>query len=94
MSPLADAGEVAHRLSETEVIAYVLVDLAVIVAAARLVGWVFVRLQHPRIVGEIVAGILLGPTLLGGPFVIGFMTGPLFDRFAPRVPDAEAVSVQ
>jgi Kef-type K+ transport system membrane component KefB len=66
MPPLADAGEVAHRLSETEVIAYVLVDLAVIVAAARLVGWVFVRLQQPRIVGEIVAGILLGPTLLGG----------------------------
>ena len=64
--PLADAGEVAHRLSETEVIAYVLVDLALIVAAARLVGGLFVRLQQPRIVGEIVAGILLGPTLLGG----------------------------
>ena len=66
MLPVADVGEVAHRLSETEVIAYVLVDLALIVAAARLVGWVFVRLQQPRIVGEIVAGILLGPTLLGG----------------------------
>lgn len=71
MSPLADAGEVAHRLSETEVIAYVLVDLALIVAAARLVGWVFVRLGQPRIVGEIVAGILLGPTLLGGSVASG-----------------------
>jgi Sodium/hydrogen exchanger family len=64
--PLADAADVAHRLTETEVVAYVLVDLAVIVAAARIVGWVFVRLHQPRVIGEIVAGILLGPTLLGG----------------------------
>jgi hypothetical protein len=35
MLPLADAGEVAHRLSETEVVANVLLDLAIIVAAAR-----------------------------------------------------------
>jgi Kef-type K+ transport system membrane component KefB len=63
---LADSGEVAHRLTETEVVAYVLLDLALIVAAARLVGWVFVKLRQPRVIGEIVAGVLLGPTLLGG----------------------------
>jgi Kef-type K+ transport system membrane component KefB len=66
LSLFADAGEVAHRLTETEVVAFVLLDLAVILAAARIVGWVFVRLGQPRIVGEIVAGVLLGPTLLGG----------------------------
>jgi Kef-type K+ transport system membrane component KefB len=71
MPPLADAGEVAHRLSETEVIAYVLFDLGLIVAAARLVGWVFVRMHQPRVIGEIVAGILLGPTLLGGSVASG-----------------------
>ena len=68
---LADAGEVAHRLTETEVVAYVLIDLAVIVAAARLVGWVFVKLGQPRVIGEIVAGIMLGPTLLGGTLASG-----------------------
>jgi Kef-type K+ transport system membrane component KefB len=60
------SGEVAYRLSETEVVAFVLLDLALIVAAARLVGGVFVTLRQPRVIGEIVAGILLGPTLLGG----------------------------
>jgi Kef-type K+ transport system membrane component KefB len=70
-SLLADAGEVAHRLTETEVVAYVLIDLAVIVAAARLVGWVFVKIGQPRVIGEIVAGIMLGPTLLGGTLASG-----------------------
>ena len=71
MSLLADSGEVAHRLTETEVVAYVLVDLALIIAAARLVGWVFVKLRQPRVIGEIVAGLLLGPTLLGGSVATG-----------------------
>ena len=49
-----------------DVIAYVLGDLALILLAARAVGWVFVRFGQPRVVGEIVAGILIGPTVLGG----------------------------
>ena len=65
------SGEVAYRLSETEVVAFVLLDLALIVAAARLVGGVFVKLRQPRVIGEIVAGILLGPTLLGGTVATG-----------------------
>jgi Kef-type K+ transport system membrane component KefB len=71
MDPTSDARDVAHRLTETEVVAYVLVDLAIILAAARIVGWVFVKLNQPRIVGEIVAGILLGPTVLGGSLATG-----------------------
>jgi Kef-type K+ transport system membrane component KefB len=59
-------GDVAHRLTETEVVAFVLLDLALIVALARSVGWAFVKLGQPRVIGEIVAGLLLGPTLLGG----------------------------
>jgi Kef-type K+ transport system membrane component KefB len=37
----------------------------VILAAARCVGWVLRRLGQPQVVGEMVAGILLGPSLLG-----------------------------
>jgi Kef-type K+ transport system membrane component KefB len=71
MDPASGAPDVARRLTETEVVAYVLVDLAIILALARIVGWVFVKLNQPRIVGEIVAGILLGPTVLGGSLASG-----------------------
>ncbi|MGI8631693.1 MAG: cation:proton antiporter [Solirubrobacterales bacterium] len=55
-----------ERLAAGEVVAYVLLDLTIILAAARLVGAVFVRFGQPRVVGEIIAGILIGPTVLGG----------------------------
>jgi Kef-type K+ transport system membrane component KefB/nucleotide-binding universal stress UspA family protein len=41
------------------------VEIAVIIAASRLLGLVFRRLHQPQVIGEIVAGILLGPSLLG-----------------------------
>lgn len=47
------------------VLAFVLLDITIILIAARLVGSLAVRLKQPRVVGEIVAGILLGPSLLG-----------------------------
>ena len=40
-------------------------DIAVIITASRLLGLIFRRLQQPQVIGEIVAGILLGPSLLG-----------------------------
>ncbi len=49
-----------------EVVPYVLLDIALILAAARIVGTLFEKVRQPRIVGEIVAGILIGPTVLGG----------------------------
>jgi len=43
----------------------ILVDLAMILVLARAAGWVFTRIGQPAVVGEILAGILLGPSLLG-----------------------------
>ena len=67
---LAAVRDVAHSLDETEVVAYVLVDLALILAAARAVGWIFVRMNQPRVIGEIIAGIIIGPTVLGGSIAV------------------------
>jgi Kef-type K+ transport system membrane component KefB len=39
--------------------------LAAILVVCRLVGWVGVKLGQPPVVGEMVAGVLLGPSLLG-----------------------------
>lgn len=43
----------------------VLVALTVIMVTARLVGAIFKRLGQPAVIGEVVGGLLLGPSLLG-----------------------------
>jgi hypothetical protein len=45
--------------------ATLLLEIGVILLAARIVGWLFRKIGQPRVVGEMAAGILLGPTLLG-----------------------------
>lgn len=52
-------------LPADQVVAFVLLDVVVILAVARLVGGLALRVGQPRVVGEIVAGVLLGPSLLG-----------------------------
>ena len=49
----------------TQVTAIVFLDIAVIILAAGLTGALFRRIHQPAVVGEVVAGIMLGPTLLG-----------------------------
>src|SRR5690606_1484476 len=43
----------------------VLLGFAVMLGLARVFGEAFNRMRQPAIVGEILAGILLGPTVLG-----------------------------
>jgi Kef-type K+ transport system membrane component KefB len=43
-----------------------LADLAIIIVLARLLGMAARRLGQPPVIGEIIAGILLGPTLFHG----------------------------
>ncbi|MPZ22244.1 MAG: hypothetical protein GEU28_01570 [Dehalococcoidia bacterium] len=52
-------------LDSSQVLGFVLLDIAIILVAARLVGGLAQKVGQPRVVGEIVAGVLLGPTLLG-----------------------------
>ena len=52
----------AHAASD---IGMLLIQLVVILLVVRVVGWFFARLHQPTVIGEILAGILLGPSLLG-----------------------------
>jgi Kef-type K+ transport system membrane component KefB len=43
----------------------ILIEILVVIAGSRLVGWLFRSIDQPLVIGEIVAGIALGPSLLG-----------------------------
>lgn len=47
------------------VLTHVLLALVVIILAARGLGSIFQRFNQPAVIGEMIAGILLGPSLLG-----------------------------
>ena len=48
-----------------EIVAYVFIDLAVIIVLARLMGRLAVRVGQPAVMGEIIAGILLARPFSG-----------------------------
>jgi len=50
---------------DADVMLHILLALSVVIAVARAGGMLFRLLQQPAVVGEIVAGIMLGPSLLG-----------------------------
>lgn len=56
-------------MTNSELVATLSVLLA-LVGLAQLLGYLFVRLRQPKVIGEILAGIVMGPALLGRlPFV-------------------------
>lgn len=46
-------------------LAILLVQIVTIIMAARLLGWVCKKIGQPTVIGEIAAGILLGPSFVG-----------------------------
>src|SRR5271155_5642808 len=50
---------------DTDLMLHILLALSVVIAFARVGGMLFRLLHQPAVVGEIVAGIMLGPSLLG-----------------------------
>lgn len=63
-------GSLASEASTSE-LAHVLLALLIIIVFARFLGTIFNRIHQPAVIGEVIAGIALGPSLLG--------------RFAPAV---------
>ncbi|TDE06519.1 cation:proton antiporter domain-containing protein [Flavobacterium hiemivividum] len=46
-------------------LAILLAQIVMIILVARLFGWIFKKIGQPTVIGEIIAGIVLGPSLLG-----------------------------
>ena len=52
-------------LPQSHLLPQVLVALVVVISVARIFGFVCQRLGQPRVIGEVIAGIALGPSLFG-----------------------------
>ena len=68
--PAEAAGATEHVVAEKErefprTLAAFFIAVAVVMLVARLFGAAAARIGQPRVMGEVVAGIALGPTLLG-----------------------------
>jgi Kef-type K+ transport system membrane component KefB len=64
--------------ASSDALIHVLLALAAIIVAARGMGRLFRRLEQPAVIGEVVAGLMLGPSLLGriSPWASGFLLPP------------------
>jgi len=58
-----------HRLLESP-IGLLIAQVLVVLALSRLMGILFARFHQPQVVGEMIAGIMLGPSLFGWLFPI------------------------
>jgi Kef-type K+ transport system membrane component KefB len=74
---LAAATNTLHQ-NGTNALSRLFLQLLVIIAAACTAGIVFTRIGQPAVVGEMIAGILLGPSLFGliAPHAFGFIFAP------------------
>lgn len=76
--PTVAAGSTAHEMT------VLLLSLAALLGLARLLGETVRRLGQPAILGELLAGIVLGPT------VLGYMSPDVYHWLFPQDPDSAA----
>jgi Kef-type K+ transport system membrane component KefB len=68
----------ATGITAPNTLLHVLIALAAVVLAGRLLGRLFARVGQPPVIGEVIAGILLGPSLLGrvAPDIAAYVLPP------------------
>lgn len=74
---------VGQAAGQAQALLHVLLALAVVIITARAIGTLFRYLHQPPVIGEIIAGILLGPSLLGrfAPGVSAYILPPAVAPF-------------
>jgi len=78
-----------HYLNEQNILIF-LVQILVLLGTAKLLGGLFRRWGWPELAGEILTGLLLGPTILGHAFECG--QAPLFPANVTQQTMLETVS--
>jgi hypothetical protein len=64
-APAIDAAAAGATSTKADVLLHVLLALVVVIVAARVCDALCKRIHQPPVIGEVIAGILLGPSLLG-----------------------------
>jgi Kef-type K+ transport system membrane component KefB len=62
---IADRSKSGLKIELMNIVVLVLVEILIVIGGSRLVGWAFRSIKQPLVIGEIVAGIALGPSFLG-----------------------------
>jgi len=78
--------------SGPDVLLHVLLTLAIVLVLGRLLGKLLAAVRQPPVVGEVIAGILLGPSLLGH-FAPGLSTMILPAPVAPTLAIVAEISI-
>ncbi|MFW5812122.1 MAG: cation:proton antiporter, partial [Alkalispirochaetaceae bacterium] len=86
---LLSAAEGMQDVSMTHEVTRLILQLGVIVLAAKLSGAVAERLRTPALIGEVSVGLLLGPYALGSLPIPGF-----YDGLVPLAEGAFPISLQ
>jgi Kef-type K+ transport system membrane component KefB len=75
---VSEAAPNVPQAAGSDTLLHVLLALVVVIIVSRALGTVFRWLKQPPVVGEVIAGIMLGPSLLGrvAPQVSGYVLPP------------------
>jgi Kef-type K+ transport system membrane component KefB/nucleotide-binding universal stress UspA family protein len=78
MNLLSDLTQYIAVKPHLDTVGRVLIEILLVIGLSRLVGLVFRRIKQPLVIGEIVAGIMLGPSLFGlvAPDLAGSIFSP------------------
>ncbi|TVR53201.1 MAG: hypothetical protein EA426_18125 [Spirochaetaceae bacterium] len=74
-----------RSISTAHAMKLLVVQLGLIVVFAKILGHVFQRLRQPRVLGELAAGMLIGPYALGS-VPLAIFGGPLFPNLDGQLP--------
>jgi len=60
-----DIFDIRGAVNVTHPLSILILQILVIIVTSRLLGWLMSQIGQPTVIGEIIAGIMLGPSLLG-----------------------------